>query len=1107
MAHNSTSLARSAIRTIIVALLLSIAVWIGNLVKVEAVSDITYVYDDLGRLVAVIDPSGDTAVYTYDAVGNLLSISRFSSSVVSIIHFSPGQGPVGTPVTIYGTSFSTTPSQNTITFNGVAATVTSATATQIVTSVPSGATTGSIAITTPSGSATSSAPFTVTTSTAPTISSFTPTIGTSGTSLTINGTNFDTVAGNDWVTLNTRYALVSSATTTAISTIVPSLATSGRISVATPAGKATSTADFFVPPSPYTATDVEVTGRMAIGESRTVTIGSANKIGMILFDAVALQRVSIKVNSFSMTNCSVSIYKPDGAVLTSAGIYDSSAIFDTPPLPANGTYTILIDPASTNTGSINFTLYDATDATGTIIPGGASVTITTTVPGQNARLTFNGSAGQRVSLQLSNSTFTGCYAVVDSILAPDGTTLVSGGLCNATGFIDTVTLPTSGTYTLLIDPSGATTGSQTLLLNDVPADVTGTIVPGGSSVTITTTTPGQNANLTFSGTAGQRISLKLTNSTFTGCFAVNDIIKKPDATTLTSTGLCSSAGFVDTATLPTTGTYTIFIDPQGTTTGSQTLLLIDVPSDITGSITPGGSSVTLTTTVAGQNAQATFSGTANQRVSLKVTGVSYTGGYYNWVSVSIKKPDGTTLTSSLFDNSGGFIDVQTLPVTGTYTIFADPWDSSVGSLTLTLYDVPVDTSVSITPGGSAVTVTNTIPGQNGRAIFTGAANQRVSFSVSSVSYSGGYHNWSNVYLKNPDGSTITWAIFDNGSTGFFDTQTLASADTYTILVDPWDTAVGSLAVTLYDVPADAAGTITVGGSPLTLTTTVPGQNAKPTFSGTANQQISVAFTNNTMGTVTATLLKPDGTSLTSSTSSASSFTLATQTLPTTGTYSVKIDPSGPNTGSIAVSASEVTSSATLKADYQLQNTRSSSVGSPPDLADLGTNSFTTATVDGTSRTVLTFSQNNGLSLSSTSGVLPNDAYTVVMLFSFEQTSGYRRILDFKNGTSDNGLYQQYGHLYFYPSGYGSPVSISANTYVQVVLTRDSTGTVTGYVDGTQQFQFSDSSNYGVIDSNNTLRFFRDDGSASEASPGSVARIRIYDGALTATQVSALSRLP
>ena len=1076
------------------------------LTKVAAQTGISYVYDELGRLVAVIDPSGDTARYSYDAVGNLLSISRYSSSTISIIHFTPKKGPVGTTVTIYGTSFSSTASQNTVTFNGVTATITSASTTKLVTTVPSGATTGAISVTSPAGSTTSSTSFTVTASTAPTITSFTPTIGIGGASVTITGTNFETTLSNNSVTFNNHHAPVSSATPTSIGTTVPPQATSGRISVATPAGKATSSADFFVPPSPFGVSDVTVTGRMAFGESKTVTLSTASKIGLILFDGSALQKATLKVNSFSMTSTRLVIYRPDGTALLSTTVTGTSGLYDTPVLPTDGTYTILIDPDSTNTGSIDFTLYNSTDTTGTITPGGSAVTITTTVIGQNSTLTFSGTAGQRVALQLSSSTFTGCLAVRDFVKKPDGTTLASLDLCSGSGFIDTVVLPVTGTYTILIDPQGTTTGSQTLTLYNVPADVTGTITPGGSSVTVTTTVAGQNGTLTFSGTAAQRVSLRITSSTYTGCIAVTNTIKKPDGTNLTSGSLCgSTSGFFDTLVLPVTGTYTILIDPQGTNTGSETLTLYDVPADVTSSITPGGSSVTLTTTTIGQNGTATFSGTANQRVSLKVTSVSLTGGSFNWATVAIKKPDGTVLTSDTFASSGGFIDVQTLPTTGTYTIFVDPWDTSTGSVTLTLYDVPADVTSSITPGGSSVTLTNTVPGQNGKATFTATANQRVSLNINTVSLSGGIHNWATVSIKKPDGSTLVSDVFASGG-GYIDVQTLTTAGTYTIVVDPSDYSTGSVTVTLNDVPADATGTITIGGSAVTLTTTVPGQNAIPTFSGTANQQVSIALTSNTMGTVTVTLLKPDSTTLTSTMSSSSNFTLSTQTLPTTGTYSLKIDPSGASTGSITVTITEVTSSATLQADYRFQNSRSSSVGSPPDLTDIGgTNSFTTATVDSTSRTVLSFSQNNGLSLSSTSGVVPSSTYSIVMLFSFTTTSSFRRIADFKNGTSDTGLYQNGGKLYLYNGSQASSVSISANTYVQVVLTRDSAGTVTGYVDGVQQIQFTDSGGLGTINSSNTLRFFKDDG--TEASAGAVARIRLYDGALTSTQVAALDRLP
>jgi uncharacterized protein (TIGR03437 family) len=136
--------------------------------------------------VQVTDPSGDTAIYRYDAVGNILAIERPGANIVAISEFTPNSGTTGTAVTIYGTGFSTTPGQNTVTFNGVTASVTSATATQIVTTVPPGATTGPIDVTTPTGSATSTASFTVLANNGPpTITSFTPGTAAAGTALTV----------------------------------------------------------------------------------------------------------------------------------------------------------------------------------------------------------------------------------------------------------------------------------------------------------------------------------------------------------------------------------------------------------------------------------------------------------------------------------------------------------------------------------------------------------------------------------------------------------------------------------------------------------------------------------------------------------------------------------------------------------------------------------------------------------------------------------------------------------------------------------------------------------------------------------------------------------
>ena len=852
---------------------------------------INYVYDDLGRLVATIDKDGNAATYAYDAVGNLLSISRQVPSQVSIIQFSPGSGPVGSLVTIYGAGFSATAGQNTVTFNGVAASVTASSTNLIVTSVPAGATTGSISVTSPVGSVTSATSFTVTSGTAgaPTISDFTPAIGVPGTSVTINGTNFNAVAANNRPSFNVVNATVTSSTTTSIATTVPQSG-SGRIAVTTPAGKATSTADFLVPPSPYTAADVVTTGRMTIGGgSNSVSVNTAGKIGLRLFDGNQGQRIYLDITGVSaQSNAYVNIYNPDGTLLTSVTISFSNANrIDATVLPSTGTYSIMLAPWATGTAAATFTLYDvAPDFTSTISPSGSSVTATLTTPGQNARLTFAGATGQIISLRVTGVTIGSTTTVY--IFNPNGTTLLSFTINSSSGgWLDATTLPSPGTYTILADPTTTNTGNATLALYNV-VHIAGSITPGGSSVPVVINTPGQNASYTFSGAVGQQISLNVTSVTVAGGTVY---IKKPDGTTLTSAGFGTSGVFIDNTTLPVAGTYTVFVDPSVYNTGNLTLNLYNT-ADFTGTISVGGSPVTVNITSPGQNARLTFSSSAGQKISINVTAVSITGSS----TLSLLKPDGSSFGSWSFGSGGVFIDTQTLPVAGTYTIVVNPQVTGTGNATLTLNDC-TDVTGAVSPGGSSVAVTIPTQGQSASITFSGVANQRVSLNMTSITIFSSY-----VDFYKPDGSVLgSSTLVSNVSSAFIDPRTLPVNGTYTILINPNNTNTGSMTLTLYDVPADPTGSITIGGSALGVTTSVPGQNATVTFSGTSGQQVTVHVTGNTMGSVTVKLLKPDGTTLTTTTSSSASFNLATQTLSVTGTFSITIDPSGANVGSMNVS--------------------------------------------------------------------------------------------------------------------------------------------------------------------------------------------------------------
>ena len=451
-------------------------------------------------------------------------------------------------------------------------------------------------------------------------------------------------------------------------------ASSGKVTVATAYGIAVSSADFFVPPPPYTLADIEVTDRMSIGQSKTFVIAAAGKKGMILFDGSAGQRVSLSLSAVTAAGGAISIITANGAVLGSTSISTSGRFIDALELPSSGTYTILINPSATSTGSITLTLNAVQNATASITIGGTAVTMTTIVPGQNAQLTFSGTAGQRISLNVTAISSTlSCPSF--SIVKPDGTNLVAPDYnCASSYFIDVTVLPVTGSYTVVINPKTSTTGSATFALFEVPQDATAAITQGAPAVTMATTVPGQNARLTFSGTAGQRISLRVTAISSTlSCPSFS--ILKPDGTNLVAPDYnCASSYFIDVTVLPVTGSYTVVMNPKIANIGSATFALFDVPSDAASNIGIGSPASVVTITTPGQNANVTFSGTGGQQVTVR-----FTSSTLGCQTTSLRKPDGSVLVSTVSCSATQNLAPQVLPLTGTYVIRIDPSGPNIGN--------------------------------------------------------------------------------------------------------------------------------------------------------------------------------------------------------------------------------------------------------------------------------------------------------------------------------------------------------------------------------------------------------------------------------------------
>jgi hypothetical protein len=140
----------------------------------------------------------------------------------------------------------------------------------------------------------------------------------------------------------------------------------------------------------------------------------------------------------------------------------------------------------------------------------------------------------------------------------------------------------------------------------------------------------------------------------------------------------------------------------------------------------------------------------------------------------------------------------------------------------------------------------------------------------------------------------------------------------------------------------------------------------------------------------------------------------------------------------------------------------------------------------------TFGPNQGLSLPGTD---IGSVYNIEMTFSLSDLGGYRKIIDFKNRTSDNGLYVYLSTLAFfdYPP-FGPAGTISPSTLVTVDLSRTASGNVIGYVNGVQQFTFADTLGDGLVPAGDSLLFFVDDlaTGGTESSAGFVDRIQISD---------------
>ena len=492
-----------------------------------------------------------------------------------------------------------------------------------------------------------------------------PSKGAVGETVNIWGTGFSGTPSNDTVKFHGTAATVSAASAYELAVKVPTGATTGTVTVQTTTeGPVTSSQTFTVGSAVGAPTITSLSASIAAAGSEVTINGSNFEPSTLYKNVVSVNRVMPELLSESATAIKIKVPSSTGSgpvkVATPQGSVTGPELF----IPPNN-----ISPSKVgSTGEISL---------------GGSKTITVSSGTANVGLvTFQGNYGQRVSLLVSEATIKRGRV---SLWTPEGTR-VSGG--EESWFENEkmdgpVTLPVTGTYTVLIEPEGEDTGSVKLSAYGFN-DVKGEIKPStkGAETSVAISDPGQRAYYSVSGTAGESVSLKTTNTTISKWYYLEWLNSGGEKIGGESfrTG---ENGFVRQVKFPTTGTYTLVVYAESYGTGSVTVTAYEA-DDVTGTITPTseGESKTVTISIPGQYARYSMSGKEGQRVSLLVSEATIKRG-----RVSLWTPEGTRVSGgeeSWFENEKMDGPV-TLPVTGTYTVLIEPEGEDTGSVKLSAY--------------------------------------------------------------------------------------------------------------------------------------------------------------------------------------------------------------------------------------------------------------------------------------------------------------------------------------------------------------------------------------------------------------------------------------
>ncbi|MEP7182351.1 MAG: hypothetical protein ABI886_09205, partial [Betaproteobacteria bacterium] len=321
----------------------------------------------------------------------------------------------------------------------------------------------------------------------------------------------------------------------------------------------------------------DLSGTLTVGTAYTATTSRAGQNLRLTLSGTAgpspaLEFAGLAFNAGS-PGLSVVLYKPDGTTWTSTTLTATGTTWTLPPFPVTGTYTVFVEPWTSHGGAATITALQLTPEAGAALAiDGAAVAGTFATVGESARFVFSGTAGQNLGLGFTGLTLSaGTYANVTAF-KPDGNQLTSdycylnGTYCS----LNLSNLPATGTYSVVVQPASAATGSVQAWLS---SDLTGTLTVG-TAYTATTTRAGQNLRLTFVGAASQLLRLTTLGMVTAPAGQLVDFkIIRPDQSVHATTSSGSASYSYDIAALTVAGTYALFVEPRASGAGAATVTM------------------------------------------------------------------------------------------------------------------------------------------------------------------------------------------------------------------------------------------------------------------------------------------------------------------------------------------------------------------------------------------------------------------------------------------------------------------------------------------------------------------------------------------------------